>query len=197
MQPEYSVNYRECKSSHDQCHVPPCPQWPSHLCVTWPVWPRPQWPSYVCVTCPSLCPTTPTVTLPLVCHAPVYVPPRPQWPSHPSERWSIHSTWPGGWKNEEEGVAQHRIWISLWTQPLGNLFWHPDSGWVHWDPQFHTVKQWNLSVCKTGLPFFLEHISSAAKANIVYMGMMGCLQEQKCELWYTSICTTTLIPVHI
>ena len=178
MQPEYSVNYCECKSSHDQCHVPPCPQWPSYVSHEQSDHAHSDPPTYVS-------------------HAPVYVPPRPQWPSHPSERWSIHSTWPGGWKNEEEGVAQHRIWISLWTQPLGNLFWHPDSGWVHWDPQFHTVKQWNLSVCKTGLPFFLVPISSAAKANIVYMRMMGCLQEQKCELWYTSICTTTLILVHI
>ena len=171
--------------SHDQYYVPPRPQWPSHLCVTWPV----------------LCSTTPTVTLPLVCHAPVYVPPHPQWPSHPSERWSIHSTWPGGWKNEEEGVAQHRIWISLWTQPLGNTvlasrFWVGASRlWVGASrPSVSYCKTVDLSVCKTGLPFFLGHRLSVVQANIV---SMGCLQEQKCELWYTSICTPTLIPAHI
>ena len=118
------------RMSHDQYYFPLRPQRPSHLCVTRPVL-RPTTPP---VALPPVCHTTsitshhaPSVPPTCVSHDQYYVPPRPQWPSHPLERWSIHSTWPGGWKNEEEGVTQ-----SFCTQDMNIIMHTVPRTWLHW-----------------------------------------------------------------
>ena len=112
-------------------------------------------------TCHTTSLTTPTVTLPPMCHMtsimshhvhsdpPTYVS-HDQSMSHHThsdppthlkdDPFTVRDLGAGRMKRRElhnTGYEYHYEHSRLET-----LFWHLDSGWVRRDPQFHTVKQW-------------------------------------------------------